>query len=144
MSGGNVGSVAPLTTTFATFATLTGGVKKGPMMGILRSSGVCWKAYRSHSYIISNFVISLLHEMYQLDDKLYHLERCPHSPERYLQRPDWAGSVYITWPENYPCKRVFKSHLVDGRVVSCLVCKERIMDLPDPIIHIWKDEILIH
>lgn len=118
MPGGNVGSVAPLTTTFAILATLTGGVKKGPMRGILRRNGVCWKAYRGY---ISSCEILFLCEMYRIGDSLYHLKRRPHSPERYLQRPDGACPIYITWPENYPCKRIFKSNLEDRPKAKLLI-----------------------
>lgn len=55
----NAGSVALLTTTFATLATLTVGVKKGPMSGILRSGRAFWKACRGHKIISINLSLLL-------------------------------------------------------------------------------------
>lgn len=41
--GGNTGSVAALTATFATAVTLTGGVSIGPMSGTRLRGLACWR-----------------------------------------------------------------------------------------------------
>ena len=47
--GGKAGSVAALTATFATEATLTGGINRGPMSGIRVSGFAYWSTCNSNN-----------------------------------------------------------------------------------------------
>ena len=49
MPGGNTGSVAALTATFATEVTLTGGVNSGPTTGSLVNGFAFWSTCRDRS-----------------------------------------------------------------------------------------------